>query len=109
VRRLEWAGLNPELDGNGVWRFDPREVDRVAQQGIRKREPPMLHLDSAARARAKRGRLAARVFRMFARPLTLPQIVVATKQPPEVIRELFREWSTSLEEAEWARRHAEDP
>jgi hypothetical protein len=48
--------------------------------------------------------LAAKVFRMFARSLTLPQIVVMTKQPPEVIRELYREWSKTLEEAEWERR-----
>jgi hypothetical protein len=43
---------------------------------------------------------------MFARNLSLPQIVVATKEPPEVIRELYREWSTTLFEAEWERQQA---
>jgi hypothetical protein len=41
---------------------------------------------------------------MFARRSTLPQIVALTNQPPDVIRELYREWSTTLEEGEWNRR-----
>jgi hypothetical protein len=38
---------------------------------------------------------------MFARGWALPQIVVATKEPPDRVRALYHEWSTSLEEREW--------
>lgn len=54
------------------------------------------------------GELRRTCFRMFARGMTLPQIVVATKQPPDAIRELYREWSTSLDQGEWDRRDAAD-
>jgi hypothetical protein len=100
VRRLEWDKLQPLQDERGVHRFDPAEVDALAPR----RRPPVSASLAGIRGRHKEGRLAADVFKMFARRLTLPQIVVATRQPPEVIRELYREWCTSLEEAEWARR-----
>jgi hypothetical protein len=64
--------------------------------------------DAGARERAKRGRLAANVFRMFAKQMTLRQIVVTTKQPPEMIRQLYSEWSKELEEGEWERRAREE-
>jgi hypothetical protein len=101
VRRLEWDLLHPEVDDRGVHLFDPTEVDAVKEP--RRRAAPRPH-DADARERSRRGRLAAKVFRMFARYLTLQQIVVTTREPPEVIRELYREWSVTLEEAEWARR-----
>jgi hypothetical protein len=103
VRRLEWDRLHPEVDDRGVHRFDSAEVDALAP---RQRAPARVS-DPERRAEARRGRVAATVFRMFARHLTLPQIVVATKQPPEMIRELYREWSTGLDEGEWERRDRE--
>ena len=33
-------------------------------------------------------------------PPSLPEIVMATKQPPDVVRQLYCEWSTTLEEGE---------
>jgi len=45
---------------------------------------------------------------MFARNKSLAEIVVALRQPPDVIRDLYREWSTSLDEAEWERRDARE-
>lgn len=109
VRRLEWSDLHPELDERGVWRFDAAEVERIEPQLARLPSARGATGDDEARARARKGRLAARVFRLFARNMTLPQIVVGTKQPPEVIRELYREWSTDLDEGEWARRQAAEP
>jgi hypothetical protein len=106
VRRLEWDRLHPKADNRGVWRFDPAEVDAVAATMPPRAGRAIPLANRKERAAARKGRLAARVFRMFARRMGLPQIVVATKQPPEVIRKLYTEWSTSLDMAEWERRNA---
>jgi hypothetical protein len=98
VRRMEFDQLHPVSDDRGVWRFDPAELDAVSRVPVARRRRP---LSEDARARAKDGKLAARVFQMFARSWSLPRIVVATKEPPERIRALYHEWSTSLEECEW--------
>ena len=52
--------------------------------------------------------MAARLFRMFAARKTLPQVVLATRQPPDVVRALYHEWRTSLEDAERDRRQLAD-
>ena len=106
VRRLEWDVLHPEQDDRGVWRFDPAEVARIEPRSPRATEGG--GGKAHARAIARKGRLAALVFRMFARALPLPQIVILTKQPSETIRELYREWSMSLEDGERHRRNAEE-
>jgi hypothetical protein len=100
VRRLEWDRLHPEVDDLGVHRFSREEVDALGP--VRRRAPAATH-PPERREGARKGRLAAKVFRLFARNLGLPQIVVLTKQPPDVIRALYHEWSTSLEQAEWDR------
>ena len=106
VRRLEFDKLNPMQDEHGVWRFDPAEVDAVASTNVRRRRrsPRRKGEEIDARVRAKDGRIAATVFRLFAKRMSLPQIVVATKTSPFVIRELYREWSTTLDDGEWERR-----
>lgn len=105
VRRLEFDKLHPEQDEHGVWRFDPREVDAVAATKVRRRRRSSQTAQcKAARAQAREGRLAADVFRCFAKRMTLPQIVVATGQTPAAIRELYHQWSTSLDDGEWERR-----
>lgn len=43
-----------------------------------------------------RGELAAKVFELIRRGLALPEIVIATKLTPDVVRELWREYSTSF-------------
>lgn len=104
VRRLEWDRLHPEVDERGVHRFDAAEVD--ALDTPRRRAPAKARraVDPEARERSRRGRLAAEVFVMFGRRVPLAQIVVTTRQPPDVIRALYQEWSTSLEDAELQRR-----
>jgi hypothetical protein len=104
VRRLEWKQLHPDVDEHGIHRFDPAEVDalpKTRRSAPARRVAPM---SSEQRALSRKGRLAAEVFRMFGRRMTLQQIVVATRQSPEVIRDLYREWATSLEDAEFRRR-----
>jgi hypothetical protein len=94
---MEFDQLHPVADARGVWRFDTVEVEAVALRtpSCRQRK----RTNSASR-RAGEGRLAARVFRLFAKRWTLPQIVLATDEPPARIRALYHEWSTSLESAE---------
>jgi hypothetical protein len=106
VRRMEFTRLHPAPDAQGVWRFDPAELE-----GIEPKVPPKRAAATSASVRARvvarEGRTAARIFRMFARSMTLPQIVVVTKQPPVVVRELYRQWCSSLDEGEWERRKAQ--
>jgi hypothetical protein len=105
VRRLEFDKLHPVQDEQGTWRFDPHEVDALAATKVRRRRRSSRSGQSEAeRARARDGRLAAAVFRCFAKRMTLPQIVIATSQSPASIRELYRQWSTTLDEGEWERR-----
>jgi len=106
VRRLESDRLHPRSDSHGVWRFDPEEVDALAASMPARPKRSSSSFSDLERAAARNGRLAARVFRMFARRMTLPQIVLATKQPPAAIRELYREWATSLDMGEWERQQA---
>lgn len=108
VRRMEFHQLHPVRSLDGKWRFDPAEVDAMERRtnGVR---PAALTTGAEARHaieshdRSRRGRLAARLFRVLERRLSLPQIVATTAQPPEVVRALYHEWSTSLEEGEWER------
>ena len=103
VRRMEWDKLHPVQDERGVWRFDDNEVKAIASEDGG-RSGKRIAMSSKRRRRDPRGRVAARVFIMFARRKSLREIVVATKQSPEAIRALYREWSTTLEEGEWQRR-----
>ncbi|MDB4989681.1 MAG: hypothetical protein JWN04_4859 [Myxococcaceae bacterium] len=104
IRRYEWDQLHPQADSRGVWRFDPAEVDAIKNStSSRKRSTRPSKADTVQRATARRGRVAAQVFRMFARNLSLPQIVVTTRQPPEVVRALYHEWMTGLHDGEWQR------
>lgn len=104
VRRLEWDQLHPVQDQRGIWRFDPQEVEAVAPRPKNKRSVAVARGRDAIFARKRHsGRIAARVFMMFGRGASLRQIVVNTRQPPDVIRQLYREWMTSLDEGEWQR------
>ena len=110
IRRMEFDVLHPEQDDRGVWRFDPDELAALPAKYVRKgpHTSATSRPTDEARAIAKRGRLAARIFKMFARNLTLPQITVRTNQPPDVVRTLYHEWMTSLDEGEWSRRSGSD-
>lgn len=98
VRRMEFDRLHPVEDEQGVWRFDPAELEGIEPRARRQRAPT----SEEARERQREGRIAARVFLLFARNASLARIVVTTKQTPERVRALYHEWVTSLEEGEWA-------
>jgi hypothetical protein len=103
LRRLEDdLLLHPQMDEQGTYRFDPDEV--AALEGrvpIQARGPRATPADERDAARA--GRIAAKVFRLFARNRSLAEIVIVTKQPPARIRALYHEWVTSLEIGEMDR------
>src|SRR5688572_14245069 len=64
VRRMEFDRLHPQEDEHGVLRFDPAELDGIpVREPVLPKGPPSVK----ARDRARDGKLAARVFRMFVR------------------------------------------
>jgi hypothetical protein len=104
VKRMEFDSLVPVQDSRGRWCFDPAEVERVRTT----RSPRQDASAPRAKAGARRavdpiGRRAARLFRLFERGRPLPEIVVATREPPAFVRRMFHEWSVSLEHGEWQR------
>ena len=102
VRRMEYRELHPEKGLRGTLFFRLSEVE-----SLESRRPSVRPARPTTRERSdrleldRRGRIAARVFQMFANGWTLPRIVLATKQPPDVIRSLYHEWVTPLQEHEW--------
>jgi hypothetical protein len=105
VRRMEFDRLHPRQDARGIWRFDVEEV-----QALELLTQPQQRRTARRRrhCRRNRGRMAVRMFRLFAAHKTLPQIVLATRQPPDIVRALYHEWRTSLEDAERDRRRDAD-
>lgn len=98
VRRLEGKALHPEQSAAGVWLFDAAEVEA---------------LDVASRPRARsqasgaaEGTIASRVFLMLEAGHDLREIVIATRTPPRLVRELYAEWLMDLEGGEQRRREA---
>ena len=84
---MEFVRLHPVPDERGVNRFDPADLEGLEPRAAAPARPRQ-GLSDQEREYARKGRLAAQVFRLFARGAELPQVVVATKQPPERIREL---------------------
>jgi hypothetical protein len=72
---MEGRTLHPVRCG-GVWTFDSREVDQLA---------PQVKSDT-------RGEIAAAIFEMLDRGASFSEIVKMTRQPPEVVRDVHRQW-----------------
>jgi protein involved in temperature-dependent protein secretion len=89
--------LRPEQDERGVWWFDAAEVEELARAGTARQR------SAGVRGRENAGASAARVFRLLAEGQGLREIVVATKQTPERVRELYRQWMVGLSEGEQQR------
>ena len=98
VRRMEGTKLHPKRDERGVWRFDSEEVRPLAAA---------VPLAPVQRAQRDPGRLASKVFTMFEHDMMLAEIVIAARLPPEQVRDLYREWTTSLAAGERQRRQDE--
>jgi hypothetical protein len=67
-----------------VWWFDPAEVEALVRAGSTRQRRAPVRVSGPATA----GDAAARVFRMFGQGKSLREIVVATRQTPERVREL---------------------
>jgi hypothetical protein len=79
VRRMEGEALHP-VRREGVWTFDPREVEQIAP----------------GRRSETRGEVAAAIFEMLDRGASFSEIVRLTRQSPEAVRDLHQQWRTGF-------------
>lgn len=94
VRKMEGTALHPARETRG-WMFDPAEV--AALKATRTAPKP-------AAAPMSEGRLAARIFHLFDHGRELREIVQELEVPPSVVRDLWHEWLTELQDGEIERR-----
>jgi hypothetical protein len=94
VRKMEGTKLHPVREARG-WVFDPAEVAEVklTRMAPRPAAPTM-----------SEGKIAARVFYLFDHGRELREVVQEAEVPPSVVRELWHEWLTDLDEGEMERR-----
>lgn len=79
VRRWERTGvLHPQVTPNGVHVFDPVEVEQLAASRRREHATPT------------GGELAARSLELFRDGHSVSEVVIATRQPLNVVRRLYR-------------------
>jgi len=99
VRRLEGTRLHPKRDTHGVWLFDAAEVEALASQpaSIRRHQR---HDDA--------GEVASQVFQMLEEGHELSAIVIALRQSPARIRELYDEWTVDLKSGRIQRQSDKD-
>lgn len=95
IRKMEGTKLHPVREARG-WVFDPTEV---AELKLTRTAP------RAAAPTMPEGRVAARVFYLFDHGRELREIVEELEVPPGVVRELWHEWMTDLQEGELERRN----
>ena len=94
IRKMEGTKLHPVREARG-WVFDPAEVAEVklTRMAPRPVAPTM-----------SEGKIAARVFYLFDHGRELREVVQEAEVPPSVVRELWHEWLTDLDEGEMERR-----
>ena len=94
IRKMEGTKLHPARQAHG-WLFDPTEVAalKATRTAASPAAPPM-----------SEGRLAARVFYLFDHGRELREIVQELEVSPTVVRDLWHEWLTELQEGEVERR-----
>jgi hypothetical protein len=91
IRQLQKAGRLPAaLDENGVNRFDREVVFRFARE--RKKSGKIGEKPKPSPA----GDVAAEVFALFRQGLGLPEVVEAMHLPPNVVRDLYDEYTLPL-------------
>jgi hypothetical protein len=94
IRKMEGTKLHPVREARG-WVFDPAEV---AELKLTRTAP------RPAAPAISEGRIAARVFYLFDHGRELREVVQEAEVPPSVVRELWHEWMTDLQEGELERR-----
>ena len=93
VRKMEGRELRPVRTARG-WLFEPAEVAAV------KAKRPI----GGATGPVSEGRIAARVFYLFDKGRELREIVEELEIAPGIVRDLWHEWLTDLDEGEMNRR-----
>jgi AcrR family transcriptional regulator len=97
VRRLEGSKLHPLITANGVRRFKPDDVERVAEALAANQNTPRNAEKAAVRAaELPKGELAALVFERLEQRHSLAEIVIALRVPPEDVREMYHAWLVGL-------------
>ena len=94
IRKIEGTKLHPARETRG-WVFDPAEV--AALKAARMAPNP-------GGTPLSEGRLAARIFYLFDHGRELREIVEELEVPPSVVRDLWHEWLTELQDGEIERR-----
>jgi hypothetical protein len=83
IRFQEGKTLHPRQDADGVWRFDPAEVEALAAK-VRSGKA-----DEPATAISP-GKLAARACQLFREGKGIVDVVIALEQPFDVVQALYR-------------------
>jgi hypothetical protein len=83
VRRLQGRELHPRRSSEGVYLFDPREVEEVRAR--RPRPPESIECREP-------GELAAETFRLFRDGVDVRDVVIAVRRPPTEIEALHTDW-----------------
>lgn len=92
VRRHEGSTLHPTQGADGVWYFDPADVEAARDLLAPRKRPAEAAADDL-------GNLAARVFPLFARGDSFADVVIATKLAPSTVRALHEEWRLGFRRA----------
>lgn len=109
VRRYEGDKLQPIRGADGVNRFDAKAVAELATSLLNDNggKPPRKPLRNAAapahEVKRTEGEIAAEVFERLEQRQSLAEIVIGVRVPPDVVRELHRQWQIGLIEGELER------
>lgn len=83
VRRLQGKDLHPRRDDEGMYLFDPQEVE-----ALRLRRPP----PPETRACRDLGELGAEAFKLFRDGVDVRDVVISLQRPPAEIWALYKQW-----------------
>jgi hypothetical protein len=109
VRRYEGDKLQPVRGADGVNRFDAMAVAELATAllndngGKPPRKPRRNAAAAAPEVKRTEGEIAAEVFDRLEQRQSLAEIVVGVRVPPDIVRELHRQWQIGLIEGELER------
>ena len=109
VRRYERDKLQPIRGADGVNRFDAKAVAELATSllndngGKPPRKPRRNAAGPAHEVKRTEGEIAAEVFERLEQRQSLAEIVIGVRVPPDVVRELHRQWQIGLIEGELER------
>jgi AcrR family transcriptional regulator len=108
VRRYEGDKLHPIRGADGVNRFDAKAVAELAtsllnDNGGKPPRKPRRNAAAAPEVKRTEGEIAAAVFDRLEQRQSLAEIVIGVRVPPDVVRELHRQWQIGLIEGELER------